>query len=516
MRHLLFVVNADWFFVSHRLHLARAARDAGFVVTVCAGKSEAHETIVRAGFAFEPLSIVRAGMHPVEEGRTLWSLVDLYRRLRPTVVHHVTSKPVLYGSVAAAWTGVPAVVNAVSGLGYAFTDRGESTRRQRALRMALRAGYRLALGGPRTRTIFQNADDLEAFVRAGIVDKASCHLVRGSGVDLTKFAPQPLPDGPPTVLLPARLLADKGIREFVQAARRLRGRYPSARFVLVGRLDPENPAALPEAEVRQWQRDGVVEWWGPRSHDEMPDIFARCHVVALPSYREGLPLALAEAAACGRAVVTTDVPGCRDAIVDGATGWLCEPRDVDGLTAALDAALSDPDECRRRGEAGVDLARARFGAAAIAEQTLRIYEELLGPASPTSNLPKARGNVGGPVAEASHPALGFTPPIARGSTNEPPRYCHCGPRCARRLGGPHARRSAVRERRGRRRPTRGAPRARSRDPSPRWPRHRRRLPRRLRAARRRGSVRRRLAPNARDAARVSGGVSGGHRRRCVG
>lgn len=374
---LLFVVNADWFFVSHRLPLARACLELGYDVGLCAGESGHRAHIEREGIRFFDLPIDRGGTHPLKDARTGLSLLHTYRSFRPDLVHHVTIKPVLYGSLAARAAGVRGTVNAVSGLGYAFIPRERERAFNVALRTALRAAYRLALAGSATRVIFQNEDDRTTFVRAGLVPQTRTRLIRGSGVDLQHFRPAPLPDAPPLALVPARLLWDKGIGEFVTAAQTVKARHPRARFVLLGRIDPGNPAAIDERQIRDWVGQGLIEWWPACSHAEMPAQYHAAHVVVLPSYREGLPLALAEAAACGRAVITTDVPGCRDTVTEG-TGWLVPARDAHGLANALEAAFAHPAELVARGAAGRRLAEERFDVRKVVEQTLGTYAELLG------------------------------------------------------------------------------------------------------------------------------------------
>jgi glycosyltransferase involved in cell wall biosynthesis len=378
---LLFVVNADWFFVSHRLALGKACVEAGFDVGVCAGDTGYGAAIEAAGMRFVPLSIERGGTRPAGELLTVASLARTYASFRPDIVHHVTIKPVLYGSVAARGLGVRGIVNAVSGLGYVFIPRAEDRLQHRLLRRAMWAAYRVALDGRSTRVIFQNEDDRGTFVKRRLVNPERAALIRGSGVDFGRFSPRPLPEGELVALLPARLLWDKGVGEFVEAAARLRKRFPTARFVLLGRLDPDNPAAIDAARVDEWVRSGIVEWWGAHSHDEMPATYASAHVVVLPSYREGLPLALAEAAACGRACITTDVPGCRDTVEHGRTGWLVPARDSAALEVALEQALVDRQRLALFGRAAATLANERFGLASVIRQTLGLYSELLGPSS---------------------------------------------------------------------------------------------------------------------------------------
>jgi glycosyltransferase involved in cell wall biosynthesis len=376
-RRLLFVVNADWFFVSHRLKLAQACIRQGYQVGLCAGESDCRALIEAEGIQFFGLPIDRGGTHPLRDARTLQALLRVYREFRPDLVHHVTIKPVLYGSIAARLLGIRGIVNAVSGLGYAFIPRQREQFHHRALRVALRAAYRIALSAPNTRVIFQNEDDRRVFVDARLVKPAQTRLIRGSGVDLALFRPAPLPQGDFLALVPSRLLWDKGIGEFVEAARQLKREHPRARFVLVGRLDPANPAAIGAAEVESWVAEGVVEWWKSLSHSDMPDIYRQAHVVVLPSYREGLPLALVEAAACARPLIATDVPGCRDTVLAGESGWLVADRSAGAVRTALAEALRDRNRLERMGARGRALAEARFGLTEVIQSTQATYDELL-------------------------------------------------------------------------------------------------------------------------------------------
>lgn len=370
---LLFVVNADWFFVSHRLRLGKACQQAGYEVHVAGGASDAAQLIEAAGMPFHPLPVDRGGTNPLNDLETLGQLLRLFRRLSPDIVHLVTIKPNLYGGTAARILRIP-VVHAVSGLGYAFL--GEMNLRRRMLRDALWFAYKTTFSRRRCRVIFQNPTDRDQFVAAKIVASDKTVLIPGSGVDTERFAAKDLPDGPPVVLLPARLLRDKGIVEFVEAARRVKKRFPEARFVLVGRVDEENPAGIPEDEVQGWVNEGVVEWWGSMDNERMPETYAQAHLVVLPSYREGLPLAVAEAQAVGRACVTTDVPGCRDAIDPGVSGWLVPVRDATALAEAMEAALADRADLVRRSSSAADFARGKFAQDAVFAATLSLYRDL--------------------------------------------------------------------------------------------------------------------------------------------
>lgn len=369
---LLFVVNSDWFFLSHRLALAQRAREAGYdvhVATLDTGKAEA---IREEGFPFYPLSMSRQGMHPLKELESVLGLLRLYRDCRPDIVHHVTPKPVLYGSLAARLVPGLAVVNAVTGMGHLFTDTTRTTLLQRTVR----GMYAVALRHPLSRTIFQNGDDYAEFTNLGLVAPARAEVIRGSGVDCERFFPRPSPGGTPIVMMVARMLWDKGIGEFVEAARRLRGKGVNCRFVLVGAPDPGNPTSVPEDRLRAWADAGDVEWWG--YHTDVPALLASASVVVLPSYyREGLPKSLLEAAACARPLVATDVPGCREVVRDGVTGLLVPPRDPEALGAAVAELLSDPDKRSRLGLAAREVAIQEFEEGLIIRATMGVYRRLL-------------------------------------------------------------------------------------------------------------------------------------------
>ncbi len=371
---ILFVVNQDWFFLSHRLPLARAAQGAGAEVVVVAGDSGKGAAIKAVGFEFLPMPISRKGLNPVEELRTFRFLRRTYRRLQPDLVHHVTIKPVLYGGIASRLVGGMAVVNAVSGLGYAFTS---SDVRARALRPILRILYRLALAHPRSRTILQNPEDLSDLVNIGVVGKDRATLIRGSGVDCSRFQPVPEPEGRPIVMLASRMLWDKGVREFVDAARLITAEDQIPRFVLVGEPDFGNPSAIPVAQMQAWSREGAVEWWGQR--DDMPAVLAQASVVVLPTmYGEGVPKILLEAGAVGRPIVATDVRGCREIVRTGVNGLLVAPGNGAELARAIKALLASRDLRVQFGRAGRAIAVAEFAEDLVVRKTLDVYRDLLG------------------------------------------------------------------------------------------------------------------------------------------
>ena len=365
---LLFVVTEDWYFVSHRLPLAIAARAAGFDVAVATRVSEHGQQITAAGIRLVPFELSRRSGNPLSE---IFRLVRLYQRERPTIVHHVALKPVLYGTFAARLARVPFIVNAVAGLGWLFSSR-------RQLAQLMRPWVRLVLirllAAPNVRTIVQNPDDRALLVQAGLRPN-QLRLIRGAGVDTQAFMPKEAPPPPITVMLVSRMLWDKGVAEFIDAAQLLQARGLGARFVLVGEPDPANPAAIPLAQLREWHGHNGIEWWGRR--EDMPKVLRQAHIACLPSfYGEGLPKSLLEAMACGLPIVTTDAPGCREVVTDADNGFLVPVRNAKVLAAALEKLIRDPALRQRMGQRSRARALAEFSQEQVIAETLQLYQEI--------------------------------------------------------------------------------------------------------------------------------------------
>ena len=366
-KRLLFVVNAPEFFLSHRLPLALSAREMGYDVHVATAAGEAVVDIVRQGFVHHVVPLSRSGRGPVRELASLVALWRLFHALRPAIVHLVTIKPVLYGGLIARFTGVPAMVAAISGLGTLFVSGGGAQCLVKGL-------YRLALRHPNSAVIFQNMDDCGILKRMGAVRANQVRLIRGSGVALIDYPYLPEPEGKPVVTMAARLLRDKGVAEFVEAAKILHKNDMSVEFRLIGSPDPDNPTSVSDADLAKWRADGHVQLLGFR--DDIARQYAKSNLVCLPSYREGLPKSLVEAAACGRAVVTTDMPGCRDAIKPGKSGVLVPARDAVALADAIQNLVEDGEQRRAMGRAGRELAECEFTIDKIIAAHLAIYREL--------------------------------------------------------------------------------------------------------------------------------------------
>jgi glycosyltransferase involved in cell wall biosynthesis len=365
---LLYVVTADWYFCSHRLPLARAARARGDTVAVATSLDTHRGAIEAAGIEAIDIPFRRRGLRPDQELATLGALRAAMRRFRPDVVHNVALKPVVYGTLAARLEKVPAIVNTITGLGYVFTSRDWMAR---LLRPLLELGLRGVLATPRQRLVVQNPDDARLLAAEGIAH--DIRLIRGSGVDTQLFAPEPEVPGVPLAVLPARMLRQKGIEDFVAAVRLLRRRGVALRAALVGAPDPDNPSSIPESQLRAWHDEGAVEWWGWRG--DMAEVLRQSAIVCLPStYGEGIPKCLLEAAACGRPIVATDIPGCREAVRHGENGLLVPPRDPAALADALAQLAAEPQRRREMGARGRQRALAEFSEERVVAQTLALYD----------------------------------------------------------------------------------------------------------------------------------------------
>jgi glycosyltransferase involved in cell wall biosynthesis len=373
-KKILFVVNSPEFFLSHRLPIALAARDAGYEVHVATADGDAVREIRRLGLVHHTVAIARSGQNPLAELGSIISLYRLFRELKPDLVHLITIKPVLYGGIAARLAGISAVVAAVSGLGTVFVAQSAAARVRRMLVSGL---YRLAFSQRRLAVIFQNPDDRDGLLAIGALSKDQVRMIRGSGVNLADYSFVPEPEGTPVVVMAARLLRDKGVYEFVEAARQLKSRGVDVVMRLIGAPDPGNPNSVEQAELDGWSAEGVVELLGYRS--DIAGQYAAANIVCLPSYYgEGLPKTLVEAAACGRAVITTNHPGCRDAVEPDVTGVLVPVKSAPALADAIQMLIETPERRLRMGRAGRELAEQVFSIDRIVEQHLAIYKELLG------------------------------------------------------------------------------------------------------------------------------------------
>lgn len=373
-KRIFILVNVDWFFISHRLPIAMAAKSKGYEVHIACGFTNYYDYLESLGFVLHPLKLQRSGTSLIGEYNLFRQLKKLIEYVKPDVLHLVTIKPSIYGGLASRKKmqvgGKPVKrVVAISGLGYIFTASGIFASLRRVIISSI---YRLALNREHTKVIFQNPSDADTFIKRGIIRKEQSVLIRGSGVDLTEYNVVEESKGTPVVAFVARLLLSKGILEFIEAAKISKSKGVNARYVLVGNFD-DNPESITEEQLSEWVDEGVVEYWGFSS--DVSATIAKTNIMVLPSYREGLPKSLIEAAACGRAVVTTDVPGCRDAIIPNETGLLVPVKDPNALFEAIERLLTDESLRKCLAENGRKWAESVFDINDVIQRHLELYAE---------------------------------------------------------------------------------------------------------------------------------------------
>ena len=370
---VLFAVTEDWYFWSHRKPLADYLRRQGCDVSIATRFNEHEMSLGQAGFHCIALPFERSLRYPLRDLRAMFGLWSVVRRVRPNIVHLVSLKPILLSCLALTVHRRTHFVAAFTGLGYVFSSRD---RRARWFQRCVVALLRIVLRRPNVWIIVQNTDDRALLEAAGLGDPERTVLIAGAGVDVEAFAFAAVTTtDPPLVILPARLIWDKGIEEFVAAARIVKQASPATRMALVGADDPDNPAAIPPLLIDAWVKEGVIEWWGHRY--DMQTVYHEASIVCLPSYREGLPKVLLEAAACGRPLIASDVAGCREICREAVNGILVPPRAPEALAAAIEYLLASPETQRTYGTAGRDIVEREYSIEHIGQQTLACYQRLL-------------------------------------------------------------------------------------------------------------------------------------------
>ena len=375
---LIFLVTEDWYFWAHRLPQARAARDAGFAVSV-ATRVDAHGDLIRGeGFGLHALGWRRGSINPFGAISSVLEIARLYRRERPAIVHHVSQKSILLGSIAARLAGVVRVVNALTGLGFLFVA---ATLKARVVRAILLPILRNIASRPQVRFLVENPDDGTTLRRLGVVPDERIVLIKGSGVDVGHYQPLPEPPGPVVIGCAARMLRIKGVEEVVAAFRILRAGGSDARLLLAGAPDPENPAAIPEAELRAWAAEPGIEWVGHIA--DVRQVWARAHIAVLASRGgEGIPMTLMEAGACARPLIATDVPGCREIVAPEETGLLAPPGDIAALADAMGRMVEDAGLRSRCGAAARQRVANGLDAGTVGRETVAVYRSLLANLAP--------------------------------------------------------------------------------------------------------------------------------------
>ena len=374
MKAVLFA-NTDWYLYNFRIEYAKFLKSQGWDVVLMSPDGEYVEKIEALGFRHIDMEFSRKGMNPAAESDAIRRIREVYEAEQPDLVHHFTIKCMIYGSIAARQVGVKSIVNSVTGLGFVFLSDKPHVKLVRGIVKHL---YKKAFKG--TQVIFENPDDRALFLEMGLVGEDNSHVILGTGIDTDAFVPVRPPDSVPLTILPARMLWDKGIGEFVDAAAAIRKEGINARFALIGKMDEGNPACIEYETLTRWQKEGNVEWWGWQ--DDIYTSISLADIVCLPSYREGLPKILLEAAACGRPIVTTDVPGCRETVINGVNGLLVEVKSAESLKNALVRLINDRDLRVKMGEASRELAVSRFSNAIVNAETYKIYRAALGEQVP--------------------------------------------------------------------------------------------------------------------------------------
>lgn len=368
---ILYVVNNLDFLMSHRKSLLLEAKAVGYSVHVAAPAAESMKELSAMGVSFHPWQLSRKGINPLAEFKSIRSLYKIYQEVGPDLIHHVTIKPIIYGSLAARLAKIPATVNAVSGLGHVYISESFKTK---LVRKITNFGYALSAKHPHARFIFQNTDDEGFFLNNRLVTKEKSHIIPGSGVCMQTYQPLPLPAQEKLVIvLAARMIREKGIQEFVEAASLLKTRT-HLEFVLVGGVDTGNPSAITEQALLAWNQLPNVSWWGYQA--DMQKVLSQCHIACLPSYREGSPRFLIEAAACGRAIITTDTPGCRDLVNPGVNGLLVPVKDAKALSEAIAKLTDNPAILEKMGLASRALVESRYSQESVLSDTFEVYHSL--------------------------------------------------------------------------------------------------------------------------------------------
>ncbi|WP_428025004.1 glycosyltransferase family 4 protein [Arcobacter sp.] len=365
-KKILFIVNIDWFFITHRLPLALEALKKGYDVYIACGISDKKEYLESLGLKVYPLAISRSGTTIKREFKAFTEIYKVTKEINPDIAHFITIKPVLYGGITSRFLNISKKVFSISGLGFIFIRQGIKAS---IVRMIIKSMYRFALGGKKSYVIVQNLDDKEvvkSILNVPII------LIKGSGVDLNQYKWIKESNQNIKVSMACRLLKDKGVFEYIDASRILKQKFPNIEFELYGDIDIGNPASLTMEDTKKIKENGFVNLYG--FTDNIANVFSDSNIIVLPSYREGLPKVLIEAASCGRAVVTTDVPGCRDAIEPNISGLLCKVRDSKSLAEMIEKLIVDNNLRNSMGKSGRELAEREFDISKIVKKHFEIYE----------------------------------------------------------------------------------------------------------------------------------------------
>jgi glycosyltransferase involved in cell wall biosynthesis len=375
LKRILFIVSEDWYFVSHRLHLAQKAISKGYQVTLLANVGKSQDLIEGSGIDVIPWSLQRNSYNLAREVNSILEVIKAINRVKPSLIHAVALKPILYSAIASIFTGLKRRVFAFAGLGFIFTSEKLFAK---FCRVPIVFAMRLLIKNKYSSIILQNQDDINTLLHLRMIRENSISLIQGSGVDTTIFFPtnNQAIESTPLIILPARLLWDKGIGDFVNAANLLKRKHVDARFILVGQRDIHNPASISESQISEWVESNIIEYWG--FEENMPVILNKATIVCLPSYREGFPKVLLEAASCAKPIVTTDVPGCRQAVENNLSGLLVPAKNPQALADAIEKLIHNKSLCKKMGERGLERVNIELSQNIVANKTINLWESILG------------------------------------------------------------------------------------------------------------------------------------------
>ena len=371
---IILFANTDWYLYNFRLPLAKTLKNLGYNVVLISPPGKYGTLILAEGIQWLQISMNRRSLAPWEEIKFIKELISLYKRESPDLVHHFTVKPVIYGTLAARINGIHSRINAVTGLGYVFTDKSLLSS---ILKPIVKILYRFVLDGKFSRLILQNNDDREYFINNRLVKSDKIRVIRGSGVNTKKFSQineYNKLNSKIRILLATRLLWDKGLGEYVAAAKILKKECSNCQFIIAGSPDNGNPTSVPYDRIQKWSEEGVIEFLG--HIDNMPALLHTVDLVVLPSYREGTPRILLEAAACGLPIVATDVPGCREVVKHEVNGLLVPVKDIISLSEAIKYMVNNPTERERMGKSGREKILSEFDEKIVIEETIDVYKEI--------------------------------------------------------------------------------------------------------------------------------------------
>ena len=371
-KRVLFVITEDWALISHRLHLIDAAITAGYDVGLATRINKDRDMLKARGIKIFDWKLQRRSLNPFLEMIALLRLWHILWLFNPDIIHAVAQKPVIYAGLARKFHRKVGFIGTLGGVGFIFTSKNLKAK---LLKPIVQIFLKFSLTGKETRLILQNKENINTIKQIRVVDDKNIRLVRGAGVEVEKFLPSSMPKGTPMIILPGRMLWDKGVGEFVRVATRIKTRNIKAQFVLVGNIDLHNPASVSQTQINKWVNTGVIEQWG--RCDNMELVYRQATVVCLPSYNEGLPKVLLEAGSCSRPVVTFDVSGCREVVKNKVNGFLVEFGNEDALETALINLISDNSLCKKMGRRGREIAITEFSSEIINAQTFNIWNEVI-------------------------------------------------------------------------------------------------------------------------------------------